>query len=292
MSREPRDWVRVFGAGAREAIARHAVVVFTPDAVLSDQVRRGTELLDRAGLRAVAAARARVGPQECAALWPEGRRSLSPARYAVAELVLGFADSLVVVLRQDGSRAVDASSLLAAVKGEADPGVRRRGTLRAGLDSPNAVLRLVHAPDDAAGMVRELTVLLDGDARRLLSAARGSSGLSGADLADLAADVRADRGGRGGRGGREPRRLEVTAAAGPELRAVTARWAADPATRRRELGVLLDAVRCGVDGAPLRGWWDPCGGAADPWDLLVLGAQLVCDVEAAAVPVGSSRETW
>lgn len=278
-------WSDVLGPRAAEELARHALVVLTPDAVLGDRVLAAVELVEDAGLRVVAAAPTWITPERCAALWPSGRAELGADRYAVCERVLGHVESLVLLVRDDRpdlprTGEPDASQRLAALKGAADPAARGPTTLRARLGSPHGVLRVVHVPDSSADMLHDLAALLDDDAAvRFLTDARDDPD---AALRRVVEAVGASRPPHG-TAGRSRLAVPAGVATGPVWRATCARCSVDPAHRHEVLTTLL----AHVPGGPAAALADVGGSAAlelDDWEVLVLAAHLAALPALPALP--------
>lgn len=77
--------------------------------------------------------------------------------------------ALYVALRHSGaSRSSPATLRLSEAKGSAHLDRQRPTDLRANLGAPNPVISFLHAPDDAADFLRELTIWLRADNRRAM----------------------------------------------------------------------------------------------------------------------------
>ncbi|OJF12817.1 nucleoside-diphosphate kinase [Couchioplanes caeruleus] len=166
------DLSDVAGPAWPEVLHRTALLLFTPDAVVSNQVGAGIEFLRRHGYTVAAHAPVRLHRHHIREIW---RRDLSDPgwetrdRLAICDRLLTFTDSLAVLL-VDESPEPDrpAARRLTALKGSGEPQQRTAGTLRASLDSPNNVFRLVHASDGPEQVLREIGILFAARRRREL----------------------------------------------------------------------------------------------------------------------------
>jgi nucleoside diphosphate kinase len=235
-----------------------ALLVFTPDAVLSEQVRAGLELVAAAGFDAVAAVPVRFDRLTIREVW---RHELSVDRLpdaldrlAVCDLLLPYSDSVAVLLLDRAPVAgVSSTDRLSALKGSGEPAERTAGTLRAELTSPNCVFRLVHTSDGPQELVRELGVLFPRQVRRrLLSDVNAGRP---ADPGRLADRIRARAGSR----------PLTTAPALDRLAELGPDSALLGHLRRADGAVGVRALYAAVEGLPL-----------DRWDLVRLGARTLC----------------
>ena len=162
--------------------------MFTPDCILSGQVRAGAELLRRNGFQARAAQPVRLTPDRIRAIWRRELPRTNPDRLAICDALLPFTESLAVFLADTGPAGpVAAAQRLTDLKGSGVPGLRGADTLRARLDSPNSVFRLVHTSDAVAELVRESGILFTAPERhRALADLRRGRDLGSEDLGRVA----------------------------------------------------------------------------------------------------------
>jgi nucleoside diphosphate kinase len=240
------DLEQEFGASTTDWLRRTALLLFTPDAVVSRQVAAGVRLLGEAGFRPVAATLVRIDRLSCREIW---RRELSPPdpqtldRLAVCDLLFPYTDSVAVLLRDEHAEPeLSATTRLSRLKGSGEPALREPGTLRRRLHSPNNVFRLVHASDGPDELVRELGILFD--KRRRLALLRDARTGRTPALDRLAAAAIGPVGERS---------LDI----GPSLRRLAPLLDGHPHRGFREVLAALDDVR------PV----------PDTWDLIAVGAR-------------------
>lgn len=276
------DWFAILGPRAVHRLRDTALLVFTPDAIVSRQVGAGAGLLADAGFRAVSAAPVRITPAVCRRLWRTERCGLPPDRLAVCELLLSYTDSIAVLLLDEAApdaRHTTAADRLLAVKGAGELSQRRPGTLRAKLYSPNSMFRLVHTSDTPLDVVRELRILFgDGSRRSLLHGLRQCAQLRPAALETMAAAA-FDDGDPGGRpGGR--RRLDASDALRRTIGLARSALREAPGNEKLcDVVRLLTGLHSGdeVSWRVLSSALRACPVPFDPWDVVVIGAQVVCD---------------
>lgn len=264
------DVRQVFAAVSAEWLDRTALLVFTPDALVSTQVGAAIRLLGAAGFQPLAAANTRIDRLACREIW---RREVSVPepdtldRLAVCDLLFPYTDSIVVLLRDEQPVGRPATERLRRFKGSGEPALRDRGSLRSLLYSPNNVFRLVHASDGPDQMVRELGILFDTEPRRALLRDVRRGGVSADALNRLAAAA------IDGVGEREletlPSIQRVAALVDDRLRGASQH--AGLLTLRAHLATLATGASLGF--RVLRDAVDAAGLTIDQWDLIALGAQ-------------------
>jgi nucleoside diphosphate kinase len=265
------DVVEVLGDEAPAWLDRTAMLVFLPDAVVSDQVGAGLRLLERLGFVPLAAELVRIDAKASREIYRRELRTLNDQtrdRLAVHDAFMPFTESIAVLLADERPEdGVAATRRLRPHKGSGDPHLRLPGTIRAVLHSPNNVFRLVHASDGPTEMVRDLGILLDGpQRRRLLRNLRLGRPMRAEDLEKMAMHSRARVG-------------ERSLAVQPALRAIRERLAA---TMRNGGGgpelaafaaMLTDlAEDRPVHCAALYRSARRTGCRLDPWELIAIGA--------------------
>lgn len=151
-----------WGPDVASLVRRLAVVVFKPDAIISQRVHLGLELLRQRGYAPLAVHPVRITKHLTRGLWIwPFRTDFGPYdRLRLAERFLGFSDSVFVLLGVVDADDRTGTERLFDDKGAADPRKRSATSIRAQLGSPNRYLTLIHSADDAADMIRELTLLL------------------------------------------------------------------------------------------------------------------------------------
>jgi nucleoside diphosphate kinase len=280
------DVVEVLGAEAPAWLHRTALLVFFPDAVVSNQVGAGVRLLGGLGFVPLAAELVRIDGKACREIYRRELRVLNDEtrdRLAIHDAFMPFTDSIVVLLADERpEEGVAASRRFRPHKGSGEPHLRRPGTVRAVLNSPNNVFRLVHSSDGPTEMVRDLGILLDGpQRRRLLRDLRRGRPMTAEDLEKMAAHSRARVGERS---------LDVQ----PPLQAMREQLAAR--TRNGgggpELAAFAAMLTDLAEGRPVH-----CddlyraarrtGGRLDSWELIAIGALAMSSVRpATSEPAG------
>jgi nucleoside diphosphate kinase len=171
---------------ARWFCQRHALMLVRPDAVVARKLRAVLDWMTGRGFVVVAVARVRLDRHGIRALWQYGLNAASRDRRDAADLYMTATESLLLLFTApdwDVSPAV----MLSRLKGPAHPDRCRPGQLRHDLGSLNYQLNLVHAGDDPADLVRELSVLND-HPTRLGLLRRAATGADATPEADAAID--------------------------------------------------------------------------------------------------------
>jgi nucleoside diphosphate kinase len=163
----------------------HSLLLFKPDAVLGRRIGPALEWLAGKGYRVVAAERVRLNRHVLRAIWYFQWNLATAERRSIADFLLTYTDSLVLVVRASGQDTVPCAVRLAEQKGPTDPAARGPGHLRHLMGNFTFLLNLVHSPDDPADVVRELGVYFDTADR----AAVVSQALAGQDQAARAANL-------------------------------------------------------------------------------------------------------
>ena len=279
------DLVSVFGNEVRRRLRETALLLFTPDAIVSRQVTAGLRLVEQAGFTPVAAALVRLTRHVHRDVWRRELFEMSLDRVAAGERLLGFTDSIAVLLVERGrGSALAASERLTTLKGRGEPRYRAQGTLRASLDSPNSLFRLIHTADRPGELVRELGILFPPEERlRLLRDVRRCRPLPGARLEELAGRARSPVG---------EHRLDTAEPLRRAAALVEVAVRATPADRvRRAFQRQLAALSAGrpVSSRRLCDTALAAGLPLDPWDVVALSALAVCVQEAAGLAAADGR---
>lgn len=246
-------------------LSRMTTAMLKPEAVAGRMIHRSLDFFREHGFRVIAARTLRVDRLMLRELWRYRFNVATPERLLVMDLLMSAADALFVVLADADDGAATASARLKALKGPSTPSAREPHQLRSVLGIRSHLINYLHAPDEAADLVRELAILFGGPDRRQLlrEAAAGEDRTADAEtliaglyrscpLHDLSFERSLDR-------------LEVasrSAAGSPDQsRAVSSLIADLRATRR--------------DWRPLFACLDEMGARVDPWDRIVVLADVI-----------------
>jgi hypothetical protein len=273
------DLQAVFGRRAPQVLQRLALLMFTPDSIVSHRVRRGLEHLAAAQFQPLAVGRSRLEPVRIREMW---RAALdleaSPQaleRLAICDALMGHTDSLVVLLWDAAAAGGQTGAgRLSALKGSGEPALRSPGSLRSVMGAPDTVFRLVHTSDTPRDLLRELAILLPAATRRsFLEAAETRLPLASNAVVEAARALAPDLAARSFANLRIACgvRAHVNArlAAGVGERAAPLRWlqsALDQVLERRR-PISVRRVFRALDEAGLE---------LAPWDRILLGARAFC----------------
>jgi nucleoside diphosphate kinase len=261
------DLQEVYGTDWMRWVQTTALLVFTPDAVVSGQVAAGVRLLDAAGFQPIAADLVRIDRLRCREIWRRELGLMEPEtldRLAVCDLLFPYTDSIAVLLRDERPVAdLPASRRLSRLKGSGEPSLREPGTLRRALYSPNNVYRLVHASDGPDELVRELGILF-GRGRRLDLLRSARRGRVAADaIPQLVARAIEPVGAR---------ELDTTTSMRRVVAAVQARLRDDVALQDLHDRLAKLETGAGPGFRELRDALDAAAVPVDTWDLVAIGA--------------------
>lgn len=149
-------------------LRKFTLIVFKPDAAAGDAVAPGLAFLRAHGLMPVTGRLIRFTPAMIRSLWRYQFNRTSPERLLVTDALLCSGPSLAVLLRSARNDDL-AAQRLAALKGSADSSGPTDGSLRGLLGRRNAILNMVHTPDDPASFLRDALICLGSrDYRRWL----------------------------------------------------------------------------------------------------------------------------
>ncbi len=272
--------VEEFFAGTPvQALNDAALLLFTPDSIVSEQVRDGANLLGQAGFEAVSAARVRLNRLSIREIWRHqlsvNRPSDGLDRAAVCDLLLCYSDCVALMLldrRSDGSST--AASRLSTLKGSGDPALRASGTLRSVLYSPDCVFRLVHSPDGPTEMIRELGILFPREMRR-----RFLSGLKNGQLETAATIEALAAAALRSVGVKSLRTLEAVQKLIELIDNRLAQSPHDSGEQLKHLATLLERVKVRDSTIGARAIYAAIEAAdlhLDGWELILLGARTLC----------------
>ncbi len=277
------DAQRILGDRAPEVLSRHGLVLLKPDAVARRVLDPAIDWFETREAAIVVAEQVSVSTHAMRAMWQYQMNAASPDRLELADRALVTDAALVIVARLPES-PVPASVRFSSWKGPADPRRRQPGELRHALAGGNFLLNYVHAADEPADVLRELTILFPGRAERE------------AVLRALAAAPEPGQAGRARRHARaleeriEPHDLELSTALA-YLRA----GVPDGPSAAAFLS-LLDAVEAG-ETRDWRALWraaDDAGVPSSRWDRAVVGTHLAEHTTPGVRPILSSvpAELW
>lgn len=152
------------GPTLRRVLERTSFLMFKPEAVAGRRIERALDYLAERGFEPLGALRVRIDPRTLREMWRYQLNAAPLSTVRAVDMVMATVDCLVVALydtlgpEQTGLTAAVRLSNLKGSTGdlEADRG---RGLLREALACTTQCLNFVHAPDEAADLLRELAVL-------------------------------------------------------------------------------------------------------------------------------------
>ena len=269
------DAQRVLGDRAADVLCRHGLVLLKPDAVARRVLDPAISWFETREAQIVVAEQGRMGTHAMRAMWQYQMNAASSDRLELADAALTTDPGLLVIARLPAD-PVPASVRFSAWKGPADPARRQEGQLRHALAGGNYLLNYVHAADEPADLIREITILLPDRAEReaVLRA-------MGDDEIDADGPARARRHARDLEARIEAHDLELSTA-------LAALRAAPPAGPRGDAFLaLLRAAEAG-DERDWRALWRAAAEAGVPpsrWDLAVVGTALAEHTTAGVMPI-------
>ena len=136
---------------------RHALLLLKPDAAVTGAMRPAVLWLLDHGYGIVDARAVQFTPLHIRALWYFNWHRATPERRRLADRLAGLSPALVVVVTHP-DESVPVSVRLTADKGPADPAQREPGQLRHTLGAGTYMLNMVHTPDNADDVLRELSI--------------------------------------------------------------------------------------------------------------------------------------
>ncbi len=159
------DAQRILGDRAADVLSRHGLVLLKPDAVARRVLDPAIDWFETRDAQIVVAEKGGMSTHAMRAMWQYQMNAASPDRLELADNALASDVGLLIIARLP-AEAVPASVRFSDWKGPADPARRQPGELRHGLAGGNFLLNYVHAADEPADVIRELTILLPGRAQR------------------------------------------------------------------------------------------------------------------------------
>ncbi|ANP49527.1 hypothetical protein J2Z21_006023 [Streptomyces griseochromogenes] len=166
-----RESSRLFGNDL-DAVLGITLCVLKPEAAAGRRYRRALEALRDNGFRPVDVVRFRHNRLTVRETWRFQLNFASGERIDAMDLVLGSADSVLLVLKDErwAPGRVPAAVRLTALKGPSDPAQRRPEHLRSRLGAVNGLFNFTHTSDEPIDVMREIAIVCDGQRRELLRA--------------------------------------------------------------------------------------------------------------------------
>lgn len=148
----------------RRILDRGSFLVFKPEALAGRRIERALDYLRERGFEPLGALRVRIDPRTLRELWRYQLNAAPLSTVRAVDMIMAAADCLLVAMydahgpEQTGqTAAVRLSDLKGSTRDlNTDLG---KGLLREELDCTIQCLNFVHAPDEAADLLRELAVL-------------------------------------------------------------------------------------------------------------------------------------
>ncbi|WP_431043044.1 hypothetical protein ACQUSR_14890 [Streptomyces sp. P1-3] len=151
-------------------VLRTTLCVLKPEAAAGRRYRPALDALRDNGFRPVDVVRFRHNRLTVRETWRFQLNFASRERIDAMDLVLGTADSVLLVLRDERwtPDSVPAAVRLTALKGPSDPAQRRPEHLRSRLGAVNGLFNFTHTSDEPIDVMREIAIVCDADRRQLL----------------------------------------------------------------------------------------------------------------------------
>ncbi len=161
------DFRARWGEDAESAVARLAVVVLKPEAVVRRAGPTVVGYLAAHGFAPVAWRPLELGPERCRTLWRYQWNKASADRVDLHLEVASLSPWFMIVFRdEEPVPGLPASVRLWGLKGQTDERLRDPGQLRSAIGMQNRMLGFVHTPDEPLDIVREQGILVEPGARR------------------------------------------------------------------------------------------------------------------------------
>ena len=166
-------------AAARRILERGSFLMFKPEALAGRRIHRALDYLAERGFEPLGALRVRIDPRTLREMWRYQLNAAPLSAVRAVDMIMAAGDCLFVPMYD--TQGLERTGLTAAVRLSDLKGSTRdlnsdlgHGLLREALDCTIQSLNFVHAPDEAADLLRELAVLFGRPDRaeplRLLSA--------------------------------------------------------------------------------------------------------------------------
>jgi Nucleoside diphosphate kinase len=135
-----------------------AAIVFKPEAVVGRRIERALVYLRSKGLVPVAAATFTYTRHIIREAWRFQLNVATRQRLAIVDILELATPSLFVIFRDETCTDGDAAARLSSLKGSSIPSLRSGDDLRFYLGNVSVLINYVHTPDDAADLIRELSI--------------------------------------------------------------------------------------------------------------------------------------
>ncbi|MGW2323945.1 hypothetical protein [Streptomyces sp. NPDC001680] len=147
-----------------------ALCMLKPEATAGRRLRPALRILREAGFHPVDAVRFRHDRLTIREVWRYQFNIASRQRIEAMDVILPSTETVALVLRDERWRpgAIPAAVRLSALKGPADPTLRRPEHLRHQLGVVNGLFNFTHISDEPADVLRELAVICDEPRRELV----------------------------------------------------------------------------------------------------------------------------
>ncbi|MFV0458595.1 MAG: hypothetical protein ACK5MT_07500 [Actinomycetales bacterium] len=260
-----------FGRAAADVLRRHAFLLIQPDCTARRKAGRCLDFVEQRGFRPVHTVRVRLDDWMVERLWSFGSASWTTDSNTICDLVCGYSDSLLVVLRDDAPEPdLPASVRLTRLKGSAQPDRRSAEHLRTVIGADGPLVVLIHTSDEPLDMIREAAILCPSSPEELYSAMTRPSNDGRKQLLGLIEELNRESPGHD---------LDPDAAATRLRDAVVA--AADQPGSHAVAQQLLAALSAARSGTAFLDWQPFVDGlrrlGLDPegWDPIVIGSRYV-----------------
>ena len=148
----------------RRILTRGSFLLFKPEALVGRRIERALDYLARRGFEPLGALRVRIDPRTLREMWRYQLNAAPLSTVRAVDMIMAAADCLFVAMydahgpqQTEQTAAVRLSDLKGSTQDlNTELG---RGLLREELDCTIQCLNFVHAPDEAADLLRELAVL-------------------------------------------------------------------------------------------------------------------------------------
>ena len=150
-----------FGIDLYDVTDSIAVLYIQPDGIAARRVEGVCKFLNENGFSLMHAKVARHTYHSVREEWRYQFNEMTVDRMAITDWKYRAGGVLHLVLKDEESKTgLPASVRLQRLKGSSSPLRRKAGQLRIAIRSPNGLLKLIHAPDEPADVLRELATFL------------------------------------------------------------------------------------------------------------------------------------
>ncbi|MBP1904867.1 hypothetical protein J2Z32_001491 [Paenibacillus turicensis] len=153
------DFSQHFG-DPKTIVSNLAVIVFKPEAIAGRKILESLDFLKQYGFYPLAAKSYINSRHIYRELWRYQCNLVKREQLDIMDLI-SDTKSLLVVLRLDHNSEFPASEILSAIKGPANPTLRKPEHLRSMLGQTNKLLNFIHTSDEPIDIIRELGICFD-----------------------------------------------------------------------------------------------------------------------------------